>query len=121
MCQRAFYSIYLTHHSASEMHLILLYVVAAPEQRRCPSVSLTLCIAREDAAKMRKLVDGSHERRLVRAASMDGPMPSQRAVNSLDSVSLRYSAREQSLTLLAPVDYIRRKCACVQTRGMSKS
>ena len=80
-----------------------------------------MCIAREDAAKMRKLVDGSHERRLVRAASMDGPMPSQRAVNSLDSVSLRDSAREQSLTLLAPVDYIRRKCAYVQTRGMSRS
>ncbi|TFY65529.1 hypothetical protein EVJ58_g1919 [Rhodofomes roseus] len=45
-----------------------------------------LFYSREDVVRVRKLVTGSHERRLVRAESMDGPMPSQRAVNSLDAV-----------------------------------
>ncbi|KZT73960.1 ATP-dependent DNA helicase [Daedalea quercina L-15889] len=45
-----------------------------------------LFYAREDVVRIRKLVAGSHEKRLVRAESMDGPMPSQRAANSLDAL-----------------------------------
>ncbi|KAH9936113.1 P-loop containing nucleoside triphosphate hydrolase protein, partial [Fomitopsis serialis] len=45
-----------------------------------------LFYSREDVVRVRKWVAGSHERRLVRAESMEGPIPSQRAVNSLDAL-----------------------------------
>ncbi|KZT11848.1 ATP-dependent DNA helicase [Laetiporus sulphureus 93-53] len=42
-----------------------------------------LFYSREDVVRVQKWVGGSHEKRLMRAESMEGPMPSQRAINSL--------------------------------------
>ncbi|KAI0917389.1 hypothetical protein AcW1_007413 [Taiwanofungus camphoratus] len=45
-----------------------------------------LFYSREDVIRVRRWVSDSHSRRLVRAESMEGPEPSQRAVNSLTAL-----------------------------------
>ena len=63
-----------------------------------------VCEAREDVVRVRKWVDGSHSRRVLKAQSVQGPAPSQRAVDSLSSVRriFRSCNCKSSIPLLLP-------------------
>jgi hypothetical protein len=55
--------------------------VACIAKLNCANVS-----AREDAIRVKKLVSNSHSRRLHIADNNEGPVPSQRSVDSLNAV-----------------------------------
>lgn len=68
------------------MHSFLLYVLPPNFLPMSLQLMKLHCAAREDVIRVRRWVSDSHSRRLVRAESMEGPEPSQRAVNSLTAV-----------------------------------